>query len=172
MTRRFTLGTALALGAVMVLAGCVAPEESTTPPDDESRATADHIALREDQLEWTEGPDSLPAGAKMAVLSGDPSEPGVFTLRFETPAGYIVPPHTHPRMEHVTVLSGTGYLGSGTNVDRAAATELPEGSFFALPPGMVHHFIAGDEGVVIQIHGEGPWGIDYVDPADDPRGDS
>lgn len=169
MTRRFTVGTVLALGAVMALAGCVVPEESAAP-DDEAHEEKTHIATNEADLAWTKGPDSLPEGARMAVLSGDPGQPGVFTLRFEVPAGYTVPPHTHPRWEHVTVLSGTAYLGEGTMVDRSAAKELSEGAFFALPPGMTHYFVAGDEPVVIQLHGEGPWGIDYADPKDDPRG--
>src|SRR5438046_2335996 len=60
-----------------------------------------------DQIKWKEGPASLPPGAKMAVLEGDPTKEGPFTMRVTLPDGYSVPPHTHPAVEHVTVISGT-----------------------------------------------------------------
>jgi len=119
-------------------------------------------------IEWKAGPAALPPGAKMAVLEGDPTKEGPFVVRFQFPEGYHVPPHTHPKTERVTVISGTLYLATGDALDRNSAKKLPAGSFGYWPAGMKH--TAWSEGeTVIQLHGIGPWQINYVNPADDPR---
>src|SRR6266404_7181862 len=59
------------------------------------------------QIKWQDGPPALPPGAKFAVLEGDPAKEGFFTMRILMPDGFKVPPHTHPKVEHVTVMSGT-----------------------------------------------------------------
>src|SRR3954454_19878869 len=64
-------------------------------------------------IKWSPGPPSLPAGAEVALLYGDPAKEGLFALRLKVPKGYRVPPHTHPRPEIATVLSGTVRLGMG-----------------------------------------------------------
>jgi quercetin dioxygenase-like cupin family protein len=71
-------------------------------------------------------------------------------------------------MEVVTVVSGALALGMGEAADRAQAQALPAGSFFALPPGMAHYAYAHEE-TVLQLSTNGPWGLTYVNPADDPR---
>ena len=119
-------------------------------------------------IEWKAGPASIPLGAKMAVLEGDPTKEGSFVVRFQFPEGYHIPPHTHPKTEHVTVISGALYLATGETLDRNNAKKLPAGSFGYWPAGMKH--TAWSEGeTVIQLHGTGPWQINYVNPADDPR---
>ena len=92
---------------------------------------------------------------------------GPFTMRLRMPNGYRIPPHYHPAVEHVTVISGTFKVGMGEKFDAAAMTQLPSGTFAALPPGMRHYAEAQGE-TTIQLHGIGPWGIVYVNPADDP----
>jgi len=119
-------------------------------------------------IEWKPGPAALPPGAKMAALEGDPTKEGPFVVRFQFPDGYHVAPHTHPKTERVTVISGTLLLAIGDALDRSSAKKLPAGSFGYWPAGMKH--TAWSEGeTVIQLHGIGPWQINYVDPADDPR---
>ena len=119
-------------------------------------------------IEWKAGPAALPAGANMAVLEGDPMKEGPFVVRFRFPDGYHIPPHTHPKTERVTVISGTLLLATGETLDRNSAKNLPAGSFGYWPAGMKH--TAWSEGeTVIQLHGVGPWQINYVNPADDPR---
>jgi quercetin dioxygenase-like cupin family protein len=119
-------------------------------------------------IEWKPGPAGLPRGAKMAVLEGDPTKEGPFVVRFQFPAGYHIPPHTHPKTERVTVISGALYLATGEALDRNSAKELSAGSFGYWPAGMKHTAWSGGE-TVIQLHGVGPWQINYVNPADDPR---
>ena len=127
-----------------------------------------HKIIAQSDVKWGPAPDILPPGAEAALLFGDPSKEGLFALRLKFPAGYAVAPHTHPVIEVVTVISGTGKLGMGETADPGNTAVLPAGSFFALPPGMAH-FTYFDEETVIQITTNGPWGITYVNPKDDPR---
>lgn len=128
-----------------------------------------HAMFAPRDLQWRDAPPSLPPGAKMTVLSGDPQKPGPFTLRFQIPAGYRVPSHWHPADEHVTVVSGSIYMGMGDDrTDDFCGTPIPTGGFVMMP-AREHHFAWSDEGAVIQIHGIGPWGINYLNPDDDPR---
>jgi quercetin dioxygenase-like cupin family protein len=119
-------------------------------------------------IEWKAGPAAIPPGAKMAILEGDPMKEGPFVVRFQFPDAYHIAPHTHPKTERVTVISGNLYLATGETLDRANAKKLPAGSFAYWPAGMKH--TAWSEGeTVIQLHGIGPWQINYANPADDPR---
>jgi quercetin dioxygenase-like cupin family protein len=119
-------------------------------------------------IEWKEGPASLPPGAKMVLLEGDPTKEGTFVMRLQFPDGYHIPPHTHPKTERVTVISGAFYLATEEKLDRSDAKKLPAGSFGYWPAGMKHAAWAEGE-TVVQLHGVGPWQINYVNPADDPR---
>ncbi len=129
----------------------------------------EHIMTKPGDVEWQAAPASVPEGAEAAVLYGNPGEDGQFALRLRFPAGYELPPHTHAKPEIVTVISGTFHLGMGEAADRDATDAMEAGSFFAFQPGLAH-FAYTDEETVVQINSIGPWGIEYVDPSDDPRG--
>lgn len=129
-----------------------------------------HLMVRPAQLEWKPVPSMAP-GAMMAVIEGDLSKRNAFTFRLKLPAGYQIAPHTHPAYERVTVLSGTFHFAHGERFDRARTQELPAGSFAVMPPGAPMFGYAEGE-TIIQLHGEGPWGIKYLNPADDPRNSS
>jgi quercetin dioxygenase-like cupin family protein len=133
-----------------------------------SATTTEHKVINAADLKWVDSPPSLPAGAKMAVLDGDPNKAGNFTARMMAPAGYKVPPHTHPTAERLTVISGSFKIGMGDKLDEAIAQEMGPGSFVVLPAGMKHFAISTGESVV-QINSEGPFQITYVNPSDDPR---
>src|SRR6266581_4818912 len=120
------------------------------------------------EIKWVEGPPSLPKGALVALLEGDPTKGGPFVIRVKLPDGYRVPPHTHPKTERLTVISGTFYLGMGDKFDVQAGRAMPAGTFGRWAAGMQHFAWAKGE-TVIQLHGTGPWSISYVNPADDPR---
>jgi len=120
------------------------------------------------EIKWKDGPASLPSGAKFAVLEGDPAKEGFFTMRLWLPDGFKIPPHWHPKVEHVTVISGTFNLGMGEKFDQSATREMPAGTFGHWAAGM-RHFAWAKGDTVIQLHGIGPWMITYVNPADDPR---
>ena len=120
------------------------------------------------EVKWKEGAASLPAGARFAVLEGDPAKEGFFTMRLWLPDGFRIPPHWHPKVEHVTVISGTFNLGMGEKFDQSATRAMPAGTFGFWPAGMRHFAWAKGE-TVVQLHGIGPWMITYVNPSDDPR---
>ncbi|MGH6897391.1 MAG: cupin domain-containing protein [Geminicoccaceae bacterium] len=128
----------------------------------------EHKIVSPDAVEWAPGPASIPPGAEAAVLYGDPSKEGLFALRLKLPSGYHIPPHTHPKPEVVTVISGTFRLGMGETADQSKAQPLAAGSFFAMAPGMAH-YASADEETVVQVNSTGPWGLTYVNPKDDPR---
>jgi quercetin dioxygenase-like cupin family protein len=127
-----------------------------------------HKVFRPQDIKWGSTPPSLPAGAEAAVLYGDPAKEGLFVLRVRMPKGYKIAPHTHPKPEVITVVSGQFSLGMGAKFDRASVESLPAGSFSSMPAG-VGHYVFVDEDAVVQISSTGPWSIDYLDPKDDPR---
>ncbi len=137
---------------------------SAAPTHDEK----DHAVVTPDEIKWVDGPPSLPPGAKVVMLEGDPTKEGHFVMRAKMPDGYKIMPHTHPKDERVTVLSGTLHMGMGEKFDEKATKAMPAGSYGHMGPGVKHFAFTKGE-TVIQVHGVGPWAIDYVNPADDPR---
>ena len=156
-------GTLAALAVVVVLVSRVPPPSAGH--DDKKEMAA---LYRSDGLKWQDGPPSLPPGAKIAVLEGDPAKPSPFVFRVKVPDGYKIPPHTHPKPERVTVISGTFHLGMGDKFDATKTEALPAGTYGMWPAGMKHYVVVKGE-TVVQFHGDGPWTITYLDPADDPR---
>ena len=119
-------------------------------------------------LKWGPAPPGLPAGAQIAVLSGDPGKAGLFTIRLKVPADYTVPPHHHPTDELVTVIDGQMSLGMGDTLDKAKAATLNDAGYIALPANMNHFAFSGSGGTV-QITSQGPFEIVYANAKDDPR---
>jgi len=119
-------------------------------------------------MQWGEPPPVLAKGAKLAVLMGDPGKPGPFVMRLQAPAGYKVAPHWHSQAENVTVISGALMLGMGDKFDEKAMKTMKAGSFGSIP-AKEHHFAYMKTATVIQIHGEGPFDLTYVNPEDDPQ---
>lgn len=131
-------------------------------------SSADHVMVTAQEIKWSAAPASLPKGAEISLLHGDPSKNGLFVMRLKMPAGYTIPPHKHPGTEVVTVISGTFHLGMGEAAEKSKAKALPAGSLFVFPPGMAH-FAHVDQETIVQISTTGPWGVDYINPQDDPR---
>jgi quercetin dioxygenase-like cupin family protein len=117
---------------------------------------------------WAPAPPILPPGAKAAVLEGDPTQAGPFTMRVSFPDGYRLAPHFHPVDERVTVIKGTFQLGMGDKFDAAALNSLPAGAYVSMRSG-TRHFAQAKGATIVQINGEGPWKLTYVNPADDPQ---
>ena len=126
-----------------------------------------HVIVAPDKLSWKANPN-LPPGAMAAVLSGDPTKAGsVYALRVKLPDGYKVPPHWHPTDENVTVLQGALLIGVGEKFDASKMETVPAGGFMRMPKEMRHYGQSKGEAIV-QVHGVGPFVINYVNPADDP----
>ncbi len=127
-----------------------------------------HQVVDPADVAFTPGPPTLPAGVQFAVLVGHPAQEGPFVMRLKFPAGYEIPPHRHPKEEHVTVISGGFGMAMGDRHDRSAAPIMGPGSFIQIPTGEAHYAWTEEE-TIVQINAMGPFGIEYVDPADDPR---
>ena len=125
------------------------------------------LASAEVKLVWGPAPAVFPAGAKMAVLQGDPSKNELFTVRLDMPDGYKIAPHWHPTDESVTVISGTFLIGMGDKADMSKSLTLKTGEF-AIAGANMHHFAQAKGRTVVQVHAMGPFALTYVNAADDP----
>jgi quercetin dioxygenase-like cupin family protein len=153
-TVRLLVTTAILLCAMLVAAQDKPPASS-------------HVMVEGGQVTWGPAPPIFNKGAQMAVLSGNPGAAGPFVVRLKMPAGYKIAPHWHPTDEHVTVISGTFALGMGDTLDTKAAKSLAPGGY-ALLPAEMHHYAWTKDGATVQVHGTGPFVLNYVNPADDP----
>jgi quercetin dioxygenase-like cupin family protein len=117
---------------------------------------------------WSPVGPNLRPGAEIAVLQGDLSKPELFTFRLRMPKGYVVAPHFHGTDLHVTVISGQFSAGMGDTVDLARAPILRAGDFVTVAANQ-HHFDAARSAAEIQIYGEGPFSLTYINPDDDPQ---
>jgi quercetin dioxygenase-like cupin family protein len=126
-----------------------------------------HMMMTADELSW--GPvASMGQGAEIAFIEGKVSESEPFTFRLRLEDGYRILPHVHPAYERVTVLQGTLHFAHGERFDKDRTSALTVGSVAIMPPGDPMFGYAEGE-TIIQVHGTGPWGIEYINPEDDPR---
>jgi len=142
------------------------PAAATAPPPAAAPASA-HVMVSPAALKWGAAPPVLPKGAQFVVLSGDPGAAGLYTIRLKLPAGYKIAPHWHPTDENVTVIAGTFSLGMGEKFDQASMKALPAGGYAVLP-AEARHYAWTKSGATVQVHGMGPFVLNYVNPADDP----
>ncbi len=119
-------------------------------------------------LNWGPAPDVFPKGAKMAVVSGDPTTGGMFTIELMLPGDYRIPPHFHPTDEHVEVKKGTLLVGMGDVLDMKRTKPLATGDTGTIP-ARGHHFAVAQGTVVVAITALGPFAMTYIHASDDPR---
>jgi hypothetical protein len=119
-------------------------------------------------IEWAAAPPSMPKGAKIAVLHGDPGKPGPFVIRLMVPPGYKIPPHWHSQDENLTVIAGTLYFGPGDKIEPSKAHTLTPGAFHFLA-GKDHHYLVAKSEAVVQVAGSGPFDIMYSNSSDAPK---
>jgi quercetin dioxygenase-like cupin family protein len=145
------------LGALIALAGAALAQDAMKV-----------ITVTPDALTWKANPN-LPKGGQVAVLLGDPTKAGdVIVQRVKFPPNYKVPPHTHPYAETITVISGSLGFGEGETFDNKGEMLKP-GTFLANSVRHAHYAWTGNEEAILQVQFVGPGGIDYINPADDPR---
>lgn len=153
----------LAVLLVVINAPAQAPREGSP-----AKKLAHMIALPDD-LKWGEAPPGLPAGTKMAVLSGDPTKAGsVFTIRAKFPDGAKIPPHWHSTDEQVTVIEGSFGIGIGDKFETDKIRFLPPGTYARMDKGE-RHFAICKGTTVVQVTAVGPFDLNFVNPEDDPR---
>jgi quercetin dioxygenase-like cupin family protein len=130
-----------------------------------------HVIASVNDAQWGPAPPMLPSGAGIAVLAGNPTQAGPYSIRLKFPAGYAIPAHSHPTSEHVVVVSGALTFGMGDELNREAAGNqtLTTGGFALMPAGMNHYAFTTAQETTIVLYGQGPVEFKYVNPADDPR---
>jgi hypothetical protein len=133
-----------------------------------SAATATTDTAGDAGLNWGPAPPGIPAGAKVAVVSGDPGKAGPFTIRVDMPPDYTIRPHHHPRSEELSLLEGTLHLGQGAKWDEKAMKAMAAGQPVTIGP-KEPHFLHAASRVVLEVQSTGPFAITYVNPKDDPR---
>jgi quercetin dioxygenase-like cupin family protein len=112
---------------------------------------------------------SFPPEARLAVLIGDPARPAPYVLRVKIPGGTKLMPHRHSEDRVYTVISGVFYIGLGDRFDEGKLAAFAPGSVIVLPAGQPHFHWAKSGEYVTQVNAVGPLGLEYLDPADDPR---
>ena len=150
---------------VVLLAGAMLAQQ---PRGTTGEMSARSVMFVPSEAKWSPAPAGLPAGAEVAVLEGDPSQPGPFTLQLKVPDGYRVEPHWHPTDERQTVVQGTFMMGMGNKWTDSEMKELNAGAFVMLPARNSHYVVAKGESI-LQVSANGPFDITYVDAKDDPR---
>src|SRR4029077_13439939 len=151
------VGAVLA-GLILAMSSVAARAEGTDP----------HTFIDAEDIKWGDAPPSLPKGAKLAVLHGDPGKAGPFVIRLMVPPGYRIPPHWHSQPEQLTVISGTFELGLGDTVDLHKLHGLTAGGYHYLPAN-AHHYPMATGRTLVQLTANGPFDIMYINPADDPQ---
>jgi quercetin dioxygenase-like cupin family protein len=144
-------------------AGHMAPPAPAAAP-----AMTAFKATAAERLTFQPAPNFMAPGAQFVLLAGDPAKDGPYVVRVKMPSGYTLAPHWHSRAEHITVISGKFFIGTGDRVDKTKADGLGPGGFFAIP-ARTQHFAWAEGETVVDVHALGPADIDYVDAKDDPR---
>jgi hypothetical protein len=131
---------------------CEASFKATLPEDIEWKAFA-----------------AFPPSVRLAVVVGEPSKPGPYTIRVHVPDGVKLMPHKHSEDRVYTVISGVFYIGLGDEFDADKLQAYPPGAVIVLPGDTSHFHWAKSGDYITQVTAIGPLGLDYVNPKDDPR---
>jgi quercetin dioxygenase-like cupin family protein len=126
-------------------------------------------AILPENIDWKPFP-AFPPSVRLAVVVGQPSEPGSYVIRVKVPFGVKMMPHRHPEDRIYTVMSGVFYIGLGDHFDGDKVQAYPPGSVIVLPDNTSHFHWAKSGEYVTQVSAIGPLGLEYLSPGDDPRG--
>jgi hypothetical protein len=125
-------------------------------------------AILPEDIDWKPFP-AFPPSVRLAVVVGQPSEPGPYTIRVKVPSGVKLLPHRHPEDRVYTVISGVFYIGLGDKFDGDKLKAYPPSCVVVLPGNTSHFHWAKSGEYVTQVTAIGPLGLEYLDPGDDPR---
>jgi len=159
--------------SLVLLVLTMAAQTSQSPKKKVASTAGGLTVVRPGAEKWGEIPEGVLVGKpsvevggtlRVAVLQGDPMKATrTYTLLLSCTDGVKIGPHWHPTTENVTVIRGALAVGMGSKWDDAALTEVPVGGFFSAAPQM-RHFAQCKGESVIQIHGVGPFVVNFVAP--------
>jgi len=110
---------------------------------------------------------AFPPLVRLAVVAGQPSEPGPYMIRVRVPGGVKLMPHRHSEDRIYTVISGVFYIGVGEEFDPEKLEAYPPGSVIVLPGNTPHFHWAKSGEYISQVTAIGPLGFAYVNSKDD-----
>lgn len=172
MTRSLTIAAVAACAILAAGTAARADHHEKAGAGHHDKAGAAHgmvIVKDDDAVKYQSAFPTLPKGMKIAVLSGNPDKEGeMFALRVKVPANFVIPPHSHPTPETLTVVDGEIYHALGKTVDKKMGDKLDDGGFAFLPAGTTHYLWSTEE-TVLQVNGVAPFKVLWTNPADDPK---
>jgi len=143
--------------------------EATVRPHQPGQAA--FRAILPEDIDWKPFA-AFPPSARLAVIAGQPSEPGPYTIRVRVPRGVKLMPHRHPEDRVYTVISGVFYIGLGDQFDAEKLVAYPPGAVIILPGNTSHFHWAKSGEYITQVSAIGPLGLEYINSKDDPRNGS
>ena len=144
------------------------PDRSEDRPREHQPGEENFHAIRAEDIQWTTFA-AYPPEVRLAVLVGDPRQPGPYVIRVKVASGVKMMPHKHPEDRIYTVMSGVFYIGLGETFDESKLTAYAPGSIVVLPGGQPHFHWAKSGEYISQVTAIGPLGLNYLDAGDDPR---
>jgi quercetin dioxygenase-like cupin family protein len=82
-------------------------------------------SILSEEVDWKAFP-AFPPSVRLAVVVGQPSEPGPYTIRVKAPRGEKLMPHRHPEDRVYTVISGVFYIGLGDEFNASKRKTIRE----------------------------------------------
>ncbi|HWO38325.1 MAG TPA: cupin domain-containing protein [Candidatus Acidoferrum sp.] len=150
------------LKSLCALAAALAVFAVTSHSQEQKESGSAHKIVHFADLKWT----PIIKGCDLAPVSGDPNADGEpFVLRLRCVDGAKIPAHWHPTDENVTVLKGTFLVGMGETFDESKLEPMNVGNFVAMPKEMRHFALAKGE-TIVQVHGAGPFKVNWVNPSE------
>ena len=148
--------------SVCVVASGLAVFATASYSQEKKAGDSAHKIVHSGDLKWI----GIMKGCELATVSGDPSGDGTpFVLRLRCADGAKIPAHWHPTDENVTVLKGTFLVGMGETFDESKLQAMNVGNFVALPKEMRHFGLCKGE-TIVQVHGVGPFKVNWVNPSE------
>ncbi len=156
------------LGSVCVALIGIAAVATAVYSQEKKEGAEAHKIVHFGDLKWT----PIIKGCDLAPVSGDSSAEGApFVLRIRCADGIKLPAHWHPTDEHLTVLKGTFLVGMGESFDEAKLQTMNVGNFITMPKEMRHFGLCKGE-TIVQVHGAGPFKVNWVNPSEVPPPDA
>ena len=152
--RKFVVACA-GIAAAVVCAGSIYSQ-------DKKESAETHKIVHSGDLKWT----PIIKGCEIATVAGDPSAEGSqFVIRLKCVDGAQVPAHWHPTDEYLTVLKGAFLVGTGEKFDESKLQTMNVGNFILMPKEM-RHFALNKSETIVEVHGVGPFKVNWVNPSD------
>jgi quercetin dioxygenase-like cupin family protein len=150
------------LKSVCLLALALTVFMATSYSQEKKESDSAHKIVHSGDLKWI----PIMKGCEIAPVSGDFNADGAaFVLRIRCADGIKVPVHWHPTDENLTVLKGTFLVAAGETFDEGKLQTMNVGNFIMMPKEMRHFALCKGE-TIVQIHGTGPFKVNWVNPSE------